>query len=159
MNNFPIRSHSPRALAALTMTLLCTVLTFTSCDKPIYSEPPVYGTMFFSPDSIDWHGVLRQQMTFEPGQKVFVGITIEDEGAYITRATQTWELTGGGQSITEQRTVVAPVGKEPAWSFIAPDEPGEYNVSFREKYSYSAQTPAGTIYGESNRFNGRFRVR
>ena len=36
------------------------------------------------------------------------------------------------------------------WRFKAPDTEGKYQVSFKAKYDYSAQTAAGQIYGESS---------
>ena len=137
------------------------VLTgMTSCEKAIYSESPVYGTLFFSADSIDFKGEINNTFTFKPGQTVYVGVTIERDGAYITRATQTWTLRGYGvdYSHAENKIVVDPVGREPVWKFTAPLEEGEYTVTFKEKYSFSAQQPNGTIFGESTTLNGRFKV-
>jgi len=135
--------------------------SFASCEKEIYSEYPAYGTLFFSADSIDWRGEIRPVHSFSPGQTVYAGITIERDGAYITRATQTWTLRGGGSDAirTDVKTVVAPVGREPVWTFTAPMEEGEYSVTFKEKYSFSAQQPNGTIFGESATLNSKFRVR
>ena len=141
--------------------LMALAASFTACEKEIYSEYPVYERLFFSADSIDWKGEIRPVHSFSPGQKVYVGIAIQSDGAYITRATQTWTLHGGGSEPlrSEVKTVVAPVGREPVWSFSAPLEEGEYSVTFKEKYSFSAQQPNGTIFGESAKLNSKFRVR
>lgn len=150
----------PFPLLTVIVMLAGTVLTM-GCQKDIYSEPPQYGTLFFSADSIVWQGVITPVHSFAPGDTVYVGVTIEYDGAYITRAEQQWALRGGGEDPlrTEKKTVVGPVGKEPVWKFTAPLEPGEYSVTFKEKYSYSAQRPNGTIFGESATLNSKFRVR
>ena len=141
--------------------VICGLCVLTACEKDIYSEYPKYGTLFFSADSIDWKGELKSVHSFSPGQTVYVGITIERDGAFITRATQTWTLRGLGseESHTETKIVVDPVGREPVWKFTAPLEEGEYSVTFKEKYSFSAQQPNGTIFGESATMNSKFRVR
>lgn len=140
--------------------LMLLVLGLSSCTEEYRSEPPSYDVMFFSPDSIDFSGTIRNAMTFSPGQQVWAGITIVDKGAYITRATQTWKLTGTNiDPIEAKKVVVDPVGKEPWWTFTAPMEEGEYTVTFSEKYSYSASRPDGTIYGQSGNIKARFRVR
>ena len=143
-------------LAAIVTAFIC----LTACEKEIYSEYPVYGTLFFSADSIEWKGELRSVHTFSPGQTVYVGITIERDGAYITRAAQQWTLRGLGtkEDRSENKTVVDPVGREPEWKFTAPMEAGEYSVTFKEKYSFSAQQPNGTIFGESATLSSKFRV-
>ena len=137
------------------------ISSLAACQKDIFSEYPAYGTLFFSSDSIDWKGEIRSVHSFSPGQTIYAGITIERDGAYITRATQTWTLRGldTGTERKETRTVVDPVGREPVWTFTAPMEEGEYSVTFKEKYSFSAQQPNGTIFGESATLNSKFRVR
>ena len=50
-------------------------------------------------------------------------------------------------------------GHEPVWTFTAPMEEGEYSVTFKEKYSFSAQQRNGTIFGESATLSSKFRVR
>ena len=144
---------------AVVMSLV--LMGMTSCEKEIYSEYPVYGTLFFSADSIDFKGEINNTFTFRPGQTVYVGVTIERDGAYITRANQTWTLRGYGvqNMLVENKTVIGPVGREPVWQFEAPLEEGEYSVTFKEKYSFSAQQPNGTIFGESATLNGRFKVK
>ena len=136
-------------------------IAMAGCEKEIYSERPEYGTLFFSADSIEWRGEIHPVYSFSPGQTVYVGVPIEREGAYITRATQQWTLRGMGTNAikTETVTVVGPVGHEPVWHFAAPMEEGEYSVTFKEKYSYSAGQPNGTIFGESATLNSKFRVR
>lgn len=142
------------------MLLTLTVwMSLTSCEQEIYSREPMYDTMFLSADSIDFDAICRT-MTFSPGQKVYVGILIADDGAYITRADQTWTLRGPGMEEQKvNKSVIDPCGKEPTWSFIAPLMEGEYTVSFKEKYSFSAQKPDGTIFGQSDMLNTRFRVK
>lgn len=142
------------------MTVVTMLVGLTACEKEIYSEYPAYGTLFFSADSIEWKGELRSVHTFSPGQTVYVGITIECDGAYITRATQQWTLRGLGKADerSETKIVVDPVGREPVWKFSAPMEEGEYSVTFKEKYSFSAQQPNGTIFGESATLSSKFRV-
>lgn len=150
--------HRPSVIILAFVALVAASLT--SCEKEIFSEYPEYGELFFSPDSIDFNGSIRTQLSFSPGQTIYAGITIVKEGAYITRAEEDWTLTGlHGVVCSKQKTVVAPVGQEPVWIFTAPDEPGEYTVSFSEKYSFSAQQPNGTIFGKSARLSARFRVR
>ncbi len=139
------------------MTVVAMLVGLTACEKEIYSEYPAYGTLFFSADSIEWKGELRSVHTFSPGQTVYVGITIERDGAYITRATQQWTL-GKADERSETKIVVDPVGREPVWKFSAPMAEGEYSVTFKEKYSFSAQQPNGTIFGESATLSSRFRV-
>ena len=143
------------------MTVVAMLMALTACEKEIYSEYPAYGTLFFSADSIDWKGEIRPVHSFSPGQTVYVDITIERDGAYITRATQTWTLRGldTDEVRTETKKVVDPVGHEPVWTFTAPMEEGEYSVTFKEKYSFSAQQRNGTIFGESATLNSKFRVR
>ena len=147
-------------LLVQTMVLMLAIASLTACQKEIYSEYPAYGTLFFSADSIDWKGELRSVHTFSPGQTVYVGITIERDGAYITRATQQWTLRGLGKADerSETKIVVDPVGREPVWKFSAPMAEGEYSVTFKEKYSFSAQQPNGTIFGESATLSSKFRV-
>jgi len=155
-----MKSHlSPLARLLVLAVALCGFMA--SCEKPIYSEYPVYGTMFFSADSIAWEGELHSDHSFSPGQTVYVGITIENDGAYITRATQQWTMRGldTDDVVTETKTVVDPVGREPVWVFTAPLEEGEYSVTFKEKYSFSAQQPNGTIFGESATLSSKFKVR
>ena len=143
------------------IVVLAAIVPTTGCQKEIYSEPPQYGTLFFSADSIVWQGVITPVHSFAPGDMVYVGVTIENDGAYITRAEQEWKLRGGDKEPirSEKKTVVGPVGREPVWQFTAPLEPGEYSVTFKEKYSFSAQRPNGTIFGESATLNSKFRVR
>lgn len=147
-------------LLVQTVVLMLAIASLTACQKEIYSEYPAYGTLFFSADSIDWKGELHSTHSFAPGQTVYVGITIENDGAYITRATQTWTLRGldTDEVRTETKKVVDPVGHEPVWTFTAPMEEGEYSVTFKEKYSFSAQQPNGTIFGESATLSSKFRV-
>jgi hypothetical protein len=155
-----MRKHVLLLLQAVVLT--AAIASLTACRQAeIYSEYPAYGTLFFSADSIVWKGEIRPVHQFSPGQTVYVGITIERDGAYITRATQTWTLRGVGTEYEhkETRTVVGPVGREPVWQFQAPMEEGEYSVTFKEKYSFSAQQPNGTIFGESATLNSKFRVK
>lgn len=155
-----IRSRVLTCLLAL--AAIGTLMTsMTSCQQELlYSQEPSYEKMFFSADSIDFHGEIHATMTFNPGQKVYVGILIADDGAYITRSDQTWTLRGYGiDDVVKTMSVVAPCGKEPTWSFYAPNEPGEYSVSFKEKYNFSASKPDGTIFGQSATMSAKFRVR
>lgn len=148
--------HTLTALVAL-----MTLSTLTSCREEIYSESPVYDTLFFSADSIDFKGAINNRTIFSPGQTAYVGVTIASPGAYITRAEQTWVIRGfaDNSEVLAHKTVIGPVGQEPTWKFTAPMEPGEYSVSFNEKYSFSAQQSNGTIFGQSSTLNGKFRVR
>lgn len=156
-----MKTKSPRSLAAglLTLSFLLT-MTLTSCQEELYSAEPVYDTLFFCADSIDFKGEIKPTYSFKPGQRVYVGVLIADDGAYITRSDQTWTLRGMGmETLTEKKSVVAPCGKEPTWSFNAPDSVGEYTVSFKEKYNFSASKPNGTIYGQSATLSATFRVK
>ncbi|MBR5963104.1 MAG: hypothetical protein IK000_03020 [Bacteroidaceae bacterium] len=128
-----------------------------------YAEDPVYDTMFFSADSIDFKSPIATKVAFDAGQKVYVGIAFAagGEGKYIMRAEQTWLLTSdtNKEVIKDSKLVVGAAGKEPFWSFKAPMEPGVYKVTFKEKYSYSAQKATGQIFGESRIVTATFKVR
>ena len=141
------------------LACVASTMMLTSCNEEIYSAEPVYGTLFFSADSIDFQGEIHNTMTFAPGQTVYAGITIEDAGAYITRADQTWTLRGDTADTKITKSVIAPCGKEPVCTFTAPDEVGEYTVTFKEKYSFSASKPDGTIFGQSSTLTAKFRVK
>lgn len=153
--------HFSFVQTVLLMVLCLSGFVFTSCEEEIYSEDPVYDMLFFSADSIDFQGKIHNTMSFHPGQTVYAGITLVSDGAYITKATQTWTLSGAHMEkpYSEQKTVVGPCGKEPTWKFTAPDSIGEYTVTFSEKYSYSASKANGTIYGQSKRMTARFSVK
>ena len=154
-------THIRRSLCLLWMPALLLLCTLTACEeKELYSEEPTYGTMFFCKDSIDFEGEIVPAYSFAPGQRVYVGILIEKPGQYITRADQTWTLRAMGMDeVKVEKSVIAPCGKEPTCEFIAPDSVGEYSVSFKEKYNFSASKPDGTIFGQSGTLSAKFRVR
>ena len=153
---------SCKAACLLTMAaVLLTMTSLTSCrEDELHSQEPTYDKMFFCTDSIDFQGEIKPVYSFRPGQTVYVGILIADDGAYITRADQTWTLRGHGiDDVTSLKSVVAPCGKEPTWAFQAPDLEGEDTVSFKEKYNFSASKLDGTIFGQSGTISAKFRVR
>ena len=139
------------------------LLAYACQQETIYAEDPVYDNMFFSPDSIDFHSAIVTKVSFVPVQKVYVGIAFAEggEGQNIMRATQTWQLISSSGDVLkkESKTVVSAAGKEPFWEFNAPLNPGVYTVSFKEKYSYSAQKVSGQIFGESRTVSATFKVK
>ena len=157
--------HMPKkTFIALSLTAL---LGMVACQKPIYSEQPIYGTLRFTTDSpskitLDSQGSFGPSRRCQAGDSVTVFMQVSYTGAYITEADYTWKLRVSSDStISDIIKVVAPHKQNtpPMWTFKAPDTPGSYTVSFKAKYDYSAQTEVGQIYGESSTYTEQLEVR
>lgn len=133
------------------------VLGMVSCHKPILSEPPVYGNLRFTQDPIEEITLANQKnigisSVCAPGDSVTVFMQTGYTGSYITCAKYKWRLYVSADSVLEHTVeVVAPhkLSIPPMWTFKAPNIIGEYEVTFKAEYDYSAQTESGQIYGES----------
>lgn len=136
------------------------MLGMVSCHKPIYSEPPVYGNLRFTQDPVGEITLANQQnigisSVCAPGDSVTVFMQVGYTGSYITSAEYTWKLFLSADSVVEECvTVLAPhkLDTPPMWKFKAPSKSGEYEVTFRAEYEYSAQTESGQIYGLSTTY-------
>lgn len=146
------------------LLILPVCLLSLACRQEVeYAEDPVYESMFFSADSIDFGAPIATKVAFDAGQEVYVGIAFADGGGgkNIMRATQAWSvLSASGEVVLkDSKMVVGAAGKEPSWSFKAPLEAGTYTVTFKEKYSYSVQKITGQIFGESRTVSASFKVK
>ncbi len=94
------------------------------------------------------------------GDSLIVYMQVGYTGAYIYHADYVWELIVGDVSEKYITGVVDPVNRVdlPMWKFKAPDTPGNYLIKFKAKYSFSADTEIGTIYGESENYSATLRV-
>lgn len=156
-------SMQKKNLFAVGLTLL---LGMVACQKPIYSEPPVYVKLRFTTESpskitLDNQGAFGPSKRCQPGDSVTVFMFVEYAGAYITEADYTWKLYVGDSVVSDVVKVIAPHKKNtpPMWTFKAPDAIGDYPVTFKAKYDYSAQTELGQIYGESSSYTEQLEVR
>lgn len=133
------------------------LLGFISCQKPIYSEAPEYGKLRFTQDPIEEITLANQQdinvsSICNPNDSVTVFMQVGYTGSYITSAEYKWRLYVGSDSVVEKTIrVIAPHKQKtpPMWKFKAPGKSGQYEVTFKAEYDYSAQTESGQIYGES----------
>lgn len=133
------------------------MLGMVSCHKPIYSEPPVYGNLKFTQDPVGEITLANQQNIVktsmcDANDSVTAFMQVGYTGSYITSAKYRWRLYVSADSVLEHNvTVVAPHKQKtpPMWTFKAPSQSGEYEVSFKAEYDYSAQTEDGQIYGSS----------
>ncbi len=151
-----------KSLFAISLTLL---LGMASCYEPVMSEPPVYGELRFttlapSEITLDKHTTLPKKSTCAPGDSITAFVQVSYTGAYITEADYHWRLYVGDSVVSEVVKVIAPHKQDapPMWRFKAPDTEGKYDVSFKAKYDYSAQTAAGQIYGESTSYSAKLSV-
>ena len=136
------------------------MLGVVSCHKPILSEPPVYGNLKFTQEPIEKITLANQQnikssSICNANDSVTVFMQVGYTGSYITSAKYRWRLYVSADSVLEHNmTVVAPHKQKtpPMWTFKAPSQSGEYEVSFKAEYDYSAQTESGQIYGESTTY-------
>ena len=133
------------------------ILSMASYHKPILSEPPVYGNLRFTQDPIEKITLANQQnikisSVCDANDSVTVFMQVGYTGSYITCAKYKWRLYVSADNVLEHTVdVVAPHKQKtpPMWTFKAPNQTGEYEVSFKAEYDYSAQTESGQIYGES----------
>ncbi len=150
----------------MSLTLLM-MLGVVACQKPIYSEQPIYGKLRFTTESpskitLDNQGSFGPSKRCQPGDSVTVFMQVSYTGAYITEADYSWKLYVSGDSVVSDVVkVVAPHKQNtpPMWTFKAPDVAGDYTVTFKAKYDYSAQTELGQIYGESSSYTEQLEVR
>ena len=141
----------------MSLTLLM-MLGVVACQKPIYSEQPIYGKLRFTTESpskitLDNQGSFGPSNRCNPGDSVTVFMQVSYTGTYITEADYTWKLYVNSDSVVSAVVkVIAPHKQNtpPMWTFKAPDVAGDYTVTFKAKYDYSAQTETGQIYGESS---------
>lgn len=139
------------------LTLLM-MLGMVACQKPIYSEQPIYGKLRFTTEppskvTLDNQGEFGPSSRCNPGDSVTVFMQVSYTGAYITEADYAWKLYVSNDSVVSAIVkVIAPHKQNtpPMWTFKAPDVAGDYTVTFKAKYDYSAQTETGQIYGESS---------
>ena len=159
--------YSPRSAK---IHLLCNsskVAEIVVNQKPIYGEQPIYGKLRFTTESpskitLDNQGSFGPSNRCNPGDSVTVFMQVSYTGAYITEADYSWKLHVSSDSVfSEVIKVIAPHKQNtpPIWRFKAPDVAGDYTVTFKAKYDYSAQTEVGQIYGESSRSTGTLEVR
>ena len=151
-----------KSLLAISLTLL---LGMASCYEPVMSESPVYVELRFttlapSEITLDKHTTLPKNSTFAPGDSVTAFMQVSYTGAYITEADYHWRLYVGDSVVSEVVNVIAPHKQDapPMWRFKAPDTKGKYEVGFKAKYDYSAQTATGQIYGESSSYSAKLSV-
>lgn len=138
-----------------------------SCQKPIYSEAPVYGDLRFTTESpskitLDSQSEFGKNSICDAGDSVTVFMQVKYPGDYITKADYRWRLYVGSDSVVVMTIpVIAPHKQNtpPMWTFKAPNESGKYNVSFKAEYDYSAQTETGQIFGESSSYSAVLNVR
>ncbi|MBQ2435064.1 MAG: hypothetical protein II269_02920 [Bacteroidaceae bacterium] len=144
-----------KSLLAISLTLL---LGMGSCYEPGVSEAPTYGELRFTKEvpskiNLDNQGSFKKMSVCAPGDSITVFMQVAYTGAYITEAEYHWRLYVGNDSVVSETVkVIAPHKQNtpPMWRFKAPDTEGKYQVGFKAKYDYSAQTAAGQIYGESS---------
>lgn len=144
------------------LILLISILTLgfalSSCaPDPVYSYPPEYQKpLRFTLDkpetvTLNNQSNVKTVKSCNKGSLVTVFLPVTYTGSYITSATYYWTIKGLDGSVIETKTIeqIAPHKETtpPLWSFTAPDSLGTYNVHFRARYEYSAQTESGTIYG------------
>lgn len=150
----------------MSLTLLM-MLGVVACQKPIYSEQPIYGKLRFTTESpskitLDNQGSFGPSNRCNPGDSVTVFMQVSYTGTYITEADYSWNLYVSNDSVVSKPIkVIAPHKQNtpPMWTFKAPDVAGDYTVTFKAKYDYSAQTEAGQIYGESPTYRVDLSVR
>lgn len=145
------------------------MLGLVACQKPIYSEQPVYGSLKFTTEpvekiTLDNQATLKTSSICKAGDSITVFMQVAYSGTYITEADYTWRLYVNSDSvITMTERVIAPHKKNtpPMWRFKAPDtnKPGGYTVTFKASYDYSAQNELGQIYGESSSYNTNLNIR
>lgn len=141
--------------------------TLASCQKPIYSEAPEYGKLKFTteaPSSItlDSQASIKTSSYCSVGDSVTVFMQTAYAGSYITEAVYTWKLYVTRDSVASKTVrVIAPHKQNtpPMWTFKAPSVSGDYDVTFKAQYEYSANTASGQIYGDSQSYTGTISVR
>lgn len=154
-----------RIFAAYFPVLLLSVLA--SCQKPIYSEAPEYGKLKFTTDApssitLNRQSAVNTSSVCSAGDSVTVFMQTAYAGSYITEAEYIWKLYVTNDSVASKTVrVIAPHKQNtpPMWTFKAPSDKGDYVVTFKAKYDYSAQTASGQIYGESQSHTETLRVR
>lgn len=85
------------------------------------------------------------------GQKAGAKVFLDNAGAYVLHADNSYTLSRGGKVWDKGSwRVVDPRDTNPEFAFTAPDEPGLYSLSFNSKFSFYVDLPNGGIYGQSN---------
>ena len=97
----------------MSLTLLM-MLGVVACQKPIYSEQPIYGKLRFTTESpskitLDNQGSFGPSNRCNPGDSVTVFMQVSYTGTYITEADYTWKLSVNSDSVVSAVVkVIAP---------------------------------------------------
>ena len=118
------------------------ILSFGSCEKEDYGEPPVYGKIILTPS--------------EPfaGDSVKATIQVQKQGNGIVSGEYTWKVNGK----SEKLHVTDPIKNEPSYTF-AIDKPGSYTIECSAILRMSKELKSGQIYSSASAKSTSFVVK
>ncbi len=127
------------------LTAVCGGLAGCSEDDKV-GQVPVYGD-------------IKVSENIYTGQYAEAQVSYKSAGAYVLWADCSYTISSGGTTYSSKlERIPAPGENAPSFRFQAPYKEGNYKLSFSAKFSFYADLPNGTIYGQSNSVDKNFRV-
>lgn len=114
------------------MAACCAALALSACSE---EDATLYGV---APSKIGTISLNTGKDQVRPGQPLTAYIALPTGGQNISEATYTWGVLNYPSDKEENGTAY--------FSFTAPEEPGQYNLSFNARYLFLGPDAEGNIY-------------